>query len=123
MSESIILVKSFDFAVRIVNLSKYLVAQQKEFVLSKQILRSGTSIGANSEEADAAQSKKEFIAKLEIVIKEARETHFWLRLLHKTDYIDENMFESMLSDCNEIIAIVIAIIKTTRKNLDKGELK
>jgi four helix bundle protein len=123
MKESVILEKSFEFAVRIVNLNKYLISTHKEFVMSKQILRSGTSVGANSEEANAAQSKREFIAKLEIVIKKARETHFWLRLLHRTDYIDENMFNSMLSDCNEIIAIVTTIIKTTRKNLDKGEPK
>jgi four helix bundle protein len=89
MKENITLNKTFEFAVRIVNLYKYLTADKKEFVMSKQILRSGTSMGANSEEADSGQSKKDFIAKMEIVLKEAKETketRYWLRLLKRTDY-------------------------------------
>jgi four helix bundle protein len=116
MKENIILNKSFEFSVRIVNLYKYLTTQKAEYVMAKQILRSGTSIGANSEEADAGQSKKDFVAKMSIVLKEARETRFWLRLLYKTEYIDEKMFNSLLADCQEIIAIVTAIIKTSKNN-------
>lgn len=113
--------KTFEFAVRIVNLYKYLTTNKKEFVMSKQILRSGTSIGANSEEAGAGQTKKDFAAKMDIVLKEARETRFWLRLLNKTDYVEDKLFESMLADCNEIIAIVTAIIVTARKNMKNNE--
>lgn len=116
MKDNVILSKSFEFSVRIVNLYKYLTLQQKEFVMAKQILRSGTSIGANSEEANAGQSKKDFIAKMSIVLKEARETSFWLRLLYQTEYIDNKMFDSLFEDCQEIIAIVTAIIKTARNS-------
>ena len=116
MKDNVILNKSFEFSVRIVNLYKYLTLQQKEFVMAKQILRSGTSIGANSEEANAGQSKKDFIAKMSIVLKEARETSFWLRLLYQTEYIDNKMFDSLFEDCQEIIAIVTAIIKTARNS-------
>lgn len=116
MKDNVILNKSFEFSVRIVNLYKYLTLQQKEFVMAKQILRSGTSIGANSEEANAGQSKKDFIAKMSIVLKEARETSFWLRLLYQTEYIDNKMFDSLFEDCQKIIAIVTAIIKTARNS-------
>ncbi|MDR1526924.1 MAG: four helix bundle protein [Dysgonamonadaceae bacterium] len=117
MKENVILNKSFEFAVRIVNLYKYLTTEKKELVMSKQILRSGTSIGANAEEADSGQNKKDFIAKMNIVLKEAEETCYWLRLLDRTDYIENKIFESILADCNEIIAIVTAIIVTARKNI------
>jgi four helix bundle protein len=88
MKENVIKTKSFDFAVRVVNLYKWLITEQKEFVLSKQCLRSGTSIGANVEEADSGQSKKDFIAKMSIALKEAKETHYWLRLLVKCEYME-----------------------------------
>jgi four helix bundle protein len=117
MKENVILNKTFEFAVRIVNLYKYLTVEKKEFVMSKQILRSGTSMGANAEEADSGQSKKDFIAKMDIVLKEAKETRYWLRLLNRTDYIENKIFESMFADCNEIIAIVTAIIVKARKNI------
>lgn len=87
--------KSFDFAVRIVNLYKHLTSEKKEFVLSKQLLRSGTSIGANVTEAQKAQSEADFTAKLYIALKEANETYYWLRLLHRTDYLTESEFKSM----------------------------
>jgi four helix bundle protein len=122
MKENIILNKTFEFAVRIVNLYKYLTTEKKEFVMSKQILRSGTSMGANAEEADSGQSKKDFIAKMEIVLKEGKETRYWLRLLNRTEYIDNKIFDSMLSDCNEIIAIVTAIIVTARKNIKNNTI-
>jgi four helix bundle protein len=119
MKQNIIKEKAFLFAIRIVKLSKYLVNEQKEFVLSKQILKSGTSIGANSEEADAGQSKKDFIAKMSISLKEAKETHYWLRLLVECDYINRQMFESLITDCNEIILILTRILQTARKNENK----
>ena len=90
MSENIIVDKSFDFAVRIVNLNKYLYNEQKEYVLSKQLLRSGTSIGANVSEAERAQSKADFISKMSIALKEANETNYWLKLLYKTDYLSKS---------------------------------
>lgn len=115
-SNNIIKDKSFDFAVRIVNLYKYLSFQKNEYVLSKQILRSGTSIGANIEEALGAQSKKEFIFKLHISYKEAKETLYWLKLLYKTDFIAENEFESLSQDSQEIIKIIVSIIKSAKQN-------
>lgn len=112
--------KSYSFAVRTVKLYKYLISEQKEFVLSKQILRSGTSIGANVEEANSGQSKKDFIAKLSISLEEAKdETHYWLRLLQDCDYLNQQMFESLLYDCNEIISLLTVIIKTSRANSKK----
>jgi len=94
--------KSFTFAVRIVNLYKFLKEEKKEFILSKQILRSGTSIGANIEEADGGISKADFSNKISIAYKEAKETHYWLRLLNETGYIDQTSFDSIINDCNEI---------------------
>jgi len=116
MRENVLKDKSYAFAVRVVKLYKYLSNEQKEFVLSKQILRSGTSVGANVEEANSGQSKKDFVAKLAISLKEARETHYWLRLLHDCDYINQQMYDSLLNDCNEIISLLTVIIKTSRIN-------
>lgn len=114
MKHIIIREKSFEFSVRIVNLYKYLVKTKKETTLSKQILRSGTSIGANIEEATGGSSKKDFVHKLDIAYKEARETHYWLRLLHRTRYIDDKMFYSLESDCTEILKILYTIIRNNR---------
>jgi four helix bundle protein len=99
MSQNIVLTKSFDFAVRVVNLYKYLSKDQKEYILSKQLLRSGTSIGANINEAQAGQSKKDFIAKMAIASKEAREAKYWIDLLIKTDYLNskDNHTKSLLT--------------------------
>ena len=107
--------KSFDFAVRIVNLYKYLSCDKKEFVLSKQLLRSGTSIGANVSEAEKAQTKADFNAKMNIALKEANETHYWLRLLKETEYLTDSEFESMQYDVKEIIAILVSICKKTNQ--------
>ena len=104
--------KSFEFAVRIVNLSKYLRYREKEFVLSKQLLRSGTSIGANVSEGRRAQSKADFLAKMNIALKEANETHYWLRLLYRTDYLTKSEFQSIESDVDELLRILTAICKT-----------
>jgi four helix bundle protein len=113
-----ILDKSFAFAIRIIKLHKWLHKKHIDIApLAKQVLRSGTSIGANAEEADAAFTKKEFASKLGISLKEAKETRYWLRLLHATEYIDEAMFTSLHTDTNELIRLLIAILKTTRENL------
>ena len=112
MEENIILTKTYDFALRIIKLNKFLNKEKKEYTLSKQILRSGTSIGANAEEASGSISKKEFRAKLFISYKEARETHYWLRLLRDSGYIDNNLAKSLLEDIDEILKILGAILKT-----------
>ena len=116
MNENIIADKSFDFAVRIVNLYKYLSNEQKEYVLSKQLLRSGTSIGANVSEAERAQSKADFISKMSIALKEANETNYWLKLLYITDYLNKSQYDSINTDINELISILIAICKTSNSN-------
>lgn len=108
--------KSKAFAVRIVRLCQYLQSEMKEFVLSKQLLRSGTSIGANCREASRAQSRADFISKFSIALKEADETAYWLELLHETDYLNENAFSSIYSDVNELIKLLVSIIKTTKNS-------
>jgi four helix bundle protein len=107
--------KSFCFAIRIVNLCKYLREDQKEYVLSKQLLRSGTSIGANVAEAQQAQSKADFINKINIALKEAYETNYWIRLLHATQYLNIKQYESIIADCSEMEKLLIAIMKTAKK--------
>jgi len=112
--ENVIQEKSYRFAVRIVNLYRHLTEQQKEFVLSKQALRSGTSIGANVEEAIGGQSRRDFLSKCSIAYKEARETRYWLRLLRDTDYLTPQQAESLLTDVEEVLRILASIIKTTK---------
>lgn len=116
MKDNLIKDKSLNFAVRIVNLYKFLVSEQKEFVMSKQILRSGTSVGANIREAEQAQSRADFIHKLSIALKEANETEYWLELLIRTDFITQEQYESINNDSIEINKILISIIKTTKVN-------
>lgn len=119
MKENAIESKSFDFAVRIVNLYKYITTEKKEFVLSKQLLRSGTSIGANVSEAQMGQSKSDFNAKMYIALKEANETEYWLKLLYKTEYLTENEFESIKTDIKEIIALLMSITKSIKMSNGK----
>ena len=107
--------KSFSFAIRIVNVYKHLCAEKKEFVLSKQVLRSGTSIGANIAEAQQAQSRADFLSKLNIALKEATETKYWLRLLAETEYLSKQESESLLKDCIEIEKILSSIVKAMKK--------
>lgn len=107
--------KSFHFAVRIVKLSRHLSETKREFILSRQLLRSGTSIGANTAEAQQAQSRADFIAKLSIALKEAVETNYWLRLLRETDYLEESQFQSLHQDCRELERMLTAILKTTKQ--------
>ena len=109
--------RTFEFSVQIIELYKYLQIDKKEYMLGKQLLRSGTSIGANVEEATAAQSKKDFIAKMSISLKEARETNYWLRLLKRTGYIQKN---ELIKESEEIMNILGAIIRTSRKNLESA---
>ena len=106
--------KSFDFAIRIVRLYRYLCEKKKEFVLSKQLLRSGTSIGANVAEAQQAQSKADFVSKISIALKETTETKYWLRLLNATDYLSDVEIETLLADCVEIEKILTSIIKSSK---------
>lgn len=112
--DNVIVEKSFSFAIRIVNLYKYLTDKKKEYVLSKQLLRSGTSIGANIAEAEQAQSKADFTFKMNISLKEAAETEYWLRLLHATSYISESECSSILSDCIELKRILSKIVKNSK---------
>ena len=112
MEENIILSKTYKFALRIIELYKYLCEEKKEYTLSKQILRSGTSIGANSEEAAGSISKKDFRAKFFIAYKEARETHYWIRLLKDSGFLEPKLANSLLNDTNEILKIIGAILKT-----------
>ena len=109
---NLILSKTKLFALRIIRLYKYLCDQKKEYILSKQIVRSGTSIGANAKEASVAQSKADFYAKLSISLKEAAETEYWLEVLFESEYIDKKQFESINNDCTEILKILTSILKT-----------
>lgn len=119
MAENIVKNKSRLFALRIIRLYKYLNDEKKEYVLSKQLLRSGTSIGANIVEAHNAMNKKEFLSKMNISLKEAAETEYWLDLLKESEYIRANEFESINADCEEIKKLLVSIIKSTNKSLQK----
>ena len=116
MKENIIQSKTFDFALRILKLYKYLPKEKYENVLSKQLLRSGTSIGANIEEAIGGQSKSDFISKLSVAYKEARESSYWIKLLKSSKYITEQESESLLNDIDEILKIIGRIQKTIKSN-------
>ena len=115
MDKSILVEKSLQFAVRIVKLYKYMETEKKEYSLSKQILRSGTSIGANINEARYGQSKADFVAKMQIALKETAETEYWLTLLGLAEYISSEMQNSLTKDCLEIKRLLISIINTTKK--------
>lgn len=114
MEKSILREKSYQFAIRIVRLSQFLQTERKEFVLSKQVLRSGTAIGALLREAEFVQSKADFIHKLHISLKEANETEYWLYILKDTEYLEQILFESLLNDCKELIAMLVSSIKTLK---------
>ena len=118
MKENIIQTKSYAFAVRIVRLYQHLSVEKKEFVLSKQVLRCGTSIGANVEEAIGGQSRADFVSKMSIAYKETRETSYWLRLLKDTGYLSQSEFESIHADAEELCRIIAAIQKSTKGKPD-----
>lgn len=115
--ENIIQTKSYDFAIKVVSLYRYLVEEKREYVLSKQLLRSGTSIGANVEEGIGGQSAKDFFAKLNIAYKETRESHYWLRLLKDTGYLEVEKATEYINDCDELLRIIGSIIKTMKTKL------
>jgi four helix bundle protein len=114
-----VLIDSKSFALRIIRLYKYLKEDKNVTVLSKQVLRSGTSIGANIRESVNAQSRMDFINKLNIALKEANETEYWLELLHESDIMDDKQFESIYNDCGKLAATLTKIIKTTKSGLEK----
>jgi four helix bundle protein len=120
MRENVIKNKSFDFAIRIVKLYQYLCNDKKEFILSKQLLRSGTSVGAMVRESEHSESKADFIHKLAIAQKEINETIYWLELLQKTEYLSLNQFDAINNDAIEIIKLITSIIKSTKANLNNG---
>ncbi len=115
-SDSVLNTKSYAFAIRIVKLSQLLQKEKSEFVLSKQILRSGTSVGALIRESEYGQSRADFINKLSIALKEAHETDYWIALLRDTGYLEEKLSASLLTDCNELKALLISSIKTLKNN-------
>ena len=112
---NLIVEKSKAFAIRIIRMYQHITEEKKELVLSKQVLRSGTSIGANIREATSAHSKADFIAKMQIALKEAGETEYWIELLQETGYITEKVGESMLADCRELLKMISAIIRTAKE--------
>ncbi len=105
--------KSFEFAVRVVRMTRYLQFEQREYVLSRQVLRSGTSIGANIEEAQAGESRRDFKSKMSVASKEARETLYWLKLLKETEYLGKKAADSLIQDCEELVSLLTSIVKTT----------
>jgi len=119
-TNNVIIDKSYAFALRIVKLYKFLAEEKKEYVLSKQIVRSGTSIGANVEEAAGGYSEKEFLSKIIISYKEARETQYWLRLLKDSDFLDEQLANSLIEDVNELLRILGSISLTMKKKLKEA---
>ncbi|MBP5629031.1 MAG: four helix bundle protein [Bacteroidaceae bacterium] len=117
MDMSVLQEKSENFAVRVVNLYKFLVKKQ-EFEISKQLKRSGTSVGANITEALFGSSKKDYLAKMYIAFKECNETMYWLRVLHRTDYLNDSEYNSIYGDCRELVKMLASTIKTTKENLN-----
>jgi len=116
LDNNVVYSKSYAFAIRVVKLSNYLRYEHKEFVLSRQLLRSGTSIGALIREAKFAQSKADFINKLSIALKEANETQYWIDLLSDTNYLSQKMYDSIKTDINEIISLLVVIVKSSKNN-------
>lgn len=118
-SDNIVMKKSFDFALKIIELYKYMVAEQKEYVLSKQLLRSGTAIGALIKESEHAQSKADFLNKVNIALKEANESEYWLELLKASNYLKEEKHLTLLNEISELVKILASIVKTTKLNLGR----
>ena len=116
MRESVLKIKSYKFAIRVVKLYQFLIKEKKEFVLSKQILKSGTAIGALIREAEFAQSRTDFTNKMNIALKEASETIYWLEILKDTGYIDDKLFSSLNNDCEELIRMLVSTVKTSKNH-------
>ncbi len=121
MKDNVLIDKSIDFAARIIKLQRYLVKNKKETIISKQIVRSGTSIGANINEANYGQSKADFISKLHISLKETAETEYWLRLLIKSELLTHSEVDSLINNCLEIKRMLISSINTAKQNSDKSK--
>ena len=121
-NENITANKSYAFALRIIKAYKFLLEDKKEYVLSKQLLRSGTAIGALIKEAEHAQSKADFLNKMNVALKEANETEYWLMLLKDSDYISEKEYNSIITDSKELIRLLISIVKSTKANLKTEKL-
>ncbi len=119
--DSLLHTKSYAFALRVIRMVRHLREQQREYILSKQVIRSGTAIGALIRESEFAQSQADFINKLSVALKEANETDYWLNLLRDSEYIDEQPFESIASECGELIALLISSITTAKKNITRRE--
>ena len=119
MKPNVVKDKSFTFAIRVVKLAQHLQEQKKEFVLSRQVLRSGTAIGALIREAEHAQSKADFVSKMSIALKEANETDYWLDLLHQTGYITADSYDSIQPDAQELIRLLVSIVKTSKGTSDR----
>ena len=115
VKENTVIIKSKAFAIRIVRLYQYLSVSRKEFTLSRQLLRSGTSVGANVKEAVRGQSKADFTAKMNIALKEISETEYWIELLYETGYINDKQYKSIYADCQELLKILYSIVKTSTK--------
>ena len=115
MKENVVMSKAMAFAIRIVNLHKGLLGR-KEFVLSKQLLRSGTAVGALLKESEHAQSRADFVSKMSIALKETNESAYWLELLYRTDYLDQKEFRSIMEDCEELLKLLASIVKTIRSS-------
>lgn len=119
--ENILKEKSYVFALRVVKLAQYLNGRQKEYVISKRVLRSGTAIGALLSEAEFAHSKPDFVNKLSIGLKEANETYYWLKLLHEGEYISDTMFSSIKPQIKELIKLLVTSIKTAKENIKANQ--
>lgn len=123
MKKNIVAEKSIAFAIRIVKAYKFLITEHKEYVLSKQLLKSGTAIGALVRESEHAESKADFVHKMSIALKEANETDYWLFILKEADYLNENEYGSIRNDCDELIRLLVSIVKTTKKSIQDAKAK
>ena len=114
--DNVVKEKSFEFSVRIVNLYKHLTTAKQEYIMSKQLLRSGTSIGANICEAEQAQSTSDILSKMNISLKESSESDYWIRLLHRTSYLNDEEYKSIIKDCRDLTKLLVSIVKSTKEN-------
>ena len=121
MKENVLKIKSYSFALRIVRLHQFLRKEKKEYILSKQILRCGTAIGALIREAEFAQSKADFTNKMQIALREANETRYWLEIFKDSDYLNDKMFESIKNDCDELIKLLVSTVKTSKQRITNSE--
>ena len=119
MENNTVAEKSIAFSIRLIKIYKILTQDRKEYILSKQLLRSGTAIGALIREAEHGQSKADFLSKMNIALKEANETDYWLLLLYKGEFLNEKEYQSIIEDCTELLKMLIKIVKTTKENLGR----